>query len=272
MKIKPLDREEWDFSSIPKNECANAWRWEIFRELERVEPGFGLKRVEPRFEQMISKNHLLTTSYLSLKNEFRSILFSPPEKNVHAFREIPFERAPQTAEEIAGEAMVLHLTCSGTHVVQIAWDQPKTRIIKEFGKWIAEHKEARQSGAGLTKHFDEGTKVSSQNEPKTWLKDLAIYRAAKAGHTITEAADLLGWISKTRTTAFSRSHFSDSRRATKRRLENLVDLLRETASRHRTKRKPKDYLNPFTVPIRWFVEDWNSPALDLPVKNKVDER
>lgn len=247
MKRQILEREDWDFANVPKNECADAWRWEILRELEKAHPGFALKRIEPRIAKLISKNQLLRKSFLSLHADLKSALFLPPEKKAHAFHEVPYERAPQTADEIAGEELMLHITCCGTHVVQIAWDQPKTRIIKEFAAWIAKHKEARQTGAGLAKFFED-PKDRCHIDPRTWLKDLAIYRVANAGFTSTEAGEFLVWISKTRTTAFSRFHFSDARAATRRRLENLAYLLKSSA-----KRNPEDLLDPLTVPIRWFL-------------------
>lgn len=241
-----LDQREWDFSAVSKQDAADAWRWEIFRELEITQSGFGLERIDPKLARLITKKSLLKKAFLSLNAEVKSKIFEKVTES-WAFREVPFDRAPQTSEEIAGEEMILRLTSCGTHVVQIAWDQPKTRIVQQFHRWLKAHRDRTTHYASLTKPsrvFGAPSKV----DPRTWLKDLACYRFSRAGFTSTEAAKILLWISEKRTTGFSRSHFSGACSATKRRLQSLADLLR-LSGKHPGRR---DSFNPFNVPIDQF--------------------
>lgn len=243
-----LDPIEWDFSSVSKRDSADAWRWEIFRELERARPGFGLERIEKNLARLITKKRLLNKPFLSLDEAVRAKLFVPlPESP--AFREVSFQRAPQTSDEIAGEELMFKLTGCGTHVVQIAWHEPKTTIIHHFRKWIEANLEAKRNNSGLSKHF---RKARSKLNPKTFLKDLACYRFSEAGYTSTEAAKFLLWISRTRTTGFSRTHFSDARGRTKRRLQWLADLLRLGIKASADGKGREDCFNPFNVPVYQF--------------------
>lgn len=241
---------ELDFSAVTKADGANAWRWEIFRELEKERPRFALNRIDPVVSRFIEQKGLLSKTFLSLNSTAKVKLFDRPQHQPPAFREVPFKRAPRTRDEVEGESLILKLTSCGTHVVQVAWDQSKTRILRDFKEWLeTNHGHRRDNPLPL---FFEKLQIKEKCDPRTWLKDLAIYRISKAGYTSTQAAEHLAWIRSTRNTAFSRSHFSDARARTGSRLKVLASLLEAEAKHVRAKTAGALFHNPFTVPIHSF--------------------
>jgi hypothetical protein len=220
-KQPDLPESEWAFGDLNSDDWAPACHWEYIREMYRKYPHG--RPLVPWLELTPEKRKELVRDGHFGKTYSAPALFEA-QKISNPGSVGPSEGKMKTTRRKVTPSESQRLTLSGFvhygYKFAINWAAPKEDILNDFSDWLDRTDKKMQ---GL--HKFRGKK----QDFRAWLIDLVLYRFAENGFSCREAEKALTqpgneWIITKRSTAFTKSRFSEAKKRVARRLLRHVQL------------------------------------------------